>query len=151
MILINLATLGKLALLIYLEVKIQMMKIHLEILMKWSSCKMWCEGHIFLVECHIFPPPGTTAQPFGVLPLTGTGSAPQSQPAVASAPLRTKDKTFGRFAPHKSVFCENLASLTRCTKPKTKPTPYTKACLMKMASLTLRTKEDECGAQVRHK
>ncbi len=85
---------------------------------------------MFIRERHIFPPPGTTASPFGLAPY-GSGSAPLRRTcgSACSASQKTKpssatsSETFGfpllrsagRFAPHKSVNCEVVASLTLST------------------------------------
>ena len=109
------------------------MKIHLEILMKWSSIKMWWfGGRISLVERRMFPPPGTTAQPFGSqLRWRSAQNLRQNLKAqVATLPQKrdlckssnanalhkTKDK------PHKGVVFENGVADAPHKKPRVRGT-----------------------------
>jgi hypothetical protein len=97
----------------------QMMKIRLEILMRWSF-KMWYEGHIFLFERHSFSPLRVRWRS----PSGKGSSASQSQPdgCLSFAPHKDKGTTTQKTKSHKGVSYEKICiadAMHKGTKDKT--------------------------------
>lgn len=73
------------------------------------------ESSMFLYESARIPPSGTTATPFGFAPSGVRLRYAEKSLWLSSASLRTKDKTFGRFAPHKSI-CNDVLRRSRAAQ-----------------------------------
>ena len=70
---------------------------------------------MFYTRAPYSPPSGTSATPFGFAPSGVRLRYAEANLRLSSASLRTKDKTFGRFAPHKSI-CNDVLRRSRAAQ-----------------------------------